>query len=247
MSKTILLLTASPVDQAKLRLDVEEREIDEGLRRSLYRDQFQLKKKAAVRIGDLRRALLDNKPQILHFCGHGNGKDGLVFENQLGKTQILSTDALANLFELFPGEIECVVLNACYSEVQAKAIVQHVGYVIGMNKAIGDKAAIKFSTGFYDALGAGRSVEDAYKFGCNAIQSEGIPEDLTPVLKINSAWKFVLERTKQPCNTSPTQNSSTETSNTPAYPQIKTIHQEAGDNAIMFGQVEHTGDINIQR
>ncbi len=203
MSKTILLLAASPVDQAKLRLDVEAREIDEGLRRSQHRDQFQLEKQGAVRTDDLRRALLDNKPQIVHFCGHGSGEDGLVFEDQQGKTQLVSTDALANLFELFAGEIECVVLNACYSEVQAKAIVQHVGYVIGMNKAIGDKAAIKFSIGFYDALGGGRSVEEAYKFGCNAIQSEGIPEHLTPVLKINTAWKYVLEKSQQRSPASP--------------------------------------------
>lgn len=33
MSKTILFLAASPTDQAKLRLDVEEREIGEGLQR----------------------------------------------------------------------------------------------------------------------------------------------------------------------------------------------------------------------
>ena len=183
MHKTILLLAASPVDQAKLRLDVEAREIEEGLRRSQHRDQFQLQKQGAVRTDDLRRALLDTQPQILHFCGHGTGEDGLVFEDQQGKTQLISTDALANLFELFADQIECVVLNACYSEVQAKAIVQHVGYVIGMTKAIGDKAAIGFSIGFYDALGGGRSVEDAYRFGCNSIQLAGITEHLTPVLK----------------------------------------------------------------
>ncbi len=204
MSKTILLLAASPVDQAKLHLDVEAREIDEGLRRSVHRDQFQLEKKGAVQTDDLRRALLDNNNiKILHFCGHGTGSDGLVFEDQQGKAQLVSTEALASLFQLFAGQIECVVLNACYSEVQAQAIVQHVGYVIGMNKAIGDKAAIKFSIGFYDALGGGRSFEDAYKFGCNAIQSEGIPEHLTPVLKINTAWKYVLEeKSKNPPNIS---------------------------------------------
>ena len=36
-------------------------------------------------------------------------------------------------------------------------------------KGIKDKAAIEFSVGFYDALGAGRSIEDAFAFGCNAI------------------------------------------------------------------------------
>jgi AAA-like domain len=76
----------------------------------------------------------------------------------------------------------CVLLNACYSEVQARAIAQHIPYVIGMNQAIGDTAAREFAVGFYDALGAGRDIEFAYRFACNSIQMADIPEDLTPVL-----------------------------------------------------------------
>ncbi len=76
--------------------------------------------------------------------------------------------------------MECIVLNACYSEAPATAIVEYVPYVVGMNKAIGDKAAIKFATGFYNALGAGKSIEFAYELGCSVIQLEGIPEHLTP-------------------------------------------------------------------
>ncbi len=243
--RKILILAASPLDQAKLRLDEEARKIDEGLRRSQHREQFQLEKLGAVRTDDLRRALLDIKPQFLHFCGHGTGSDGLVFEDQQGNTQLIATEPLANLFELFAGQIEYVVLNACYSEVQASAIVQHVGYVIGMNKAIGDKAAIKFSVGFYDALGGGRSVEDAYKFGCNAIQAEGIPEHLTPVLKINTAWKSLLEKSPQHKNASPIEDSSTETSNIPKSPPTQPIHQQAGDNAKQIGQIGSAGTINL--
>ena len=55
----------------------------------------------------------------------------------------------------------------------------------GMSKAIGDKAAIEFAVGFYDGLGAGRSVEFAYKLGCNSIEVAGIPEHLTPQLLSN--------------------------------------------------------------
>jgi hypothetical protein len=51
-----------------------------------------------------------------------------------------------------------------------------------MNQAIGDKAAIAFAIGFYQALGAGRTIEDAYKLGCVQIRLQGIPEHLTPVL-----------------------------------------------------------------
>lgn len=181
--KTILILASSPVNEARLQLDKEVREIDEGLRRSQKHDQFKLEQRWAVRTDDLRRALLDTEPQIVHFCGHGSGDEGLVIEDEAGKSKLVSTTALANLFELCTEHVECVLLNACYSEVQAKAIVQHIDYVIGMSDAVGDTAAIKFATGFYDALGAGRSIETAYKFGCNAIQLENIPEHLTPKFK----------------------------------------------------------------
>ncbi|MBE9033471.1 AAA-like domain-containing protein, partial [filamentous cyanobacterium LEGE 11480] len=89
-------------------------------------------------------------------------------------------------FKQFPS-IECVVLNACYSEVQAKAIVKHIPHVIGMNQAVGDQAAIEFATGFYDGLGYGRSYPAAYELGVSAIDLEGLPDTLTPVLLGRSA------------------------------------------------------------
>ena len=51
-----------------------------------------------------------------------------------------------------------------------------------MNQAIGDKAAIDFAIGFYQALGGGRSIEDAYNLGRVQIRLQGIPEHLTPIL-----------------------------------------------------------------
>ncbi len=182
-AKTILILAANPKTTSTLRLDEEVREIDAGLQRAKKREFFDLKQRWAVRVQDVYQSLLDFKPQIVHFSGHGTGDDGLALEDETGRMQLVDTVALAGLFELFASDIECVVLNACYSEVQAIAIAQHISYVIGMNKAIGDRAAIKFATGFYSALRAGESVEFAYKLGCNVIQLDGIPEHLTPVLK----------------------------------------------------------------
>jgi hypothetical protein len=51
-----------------------------------------------------------------------------------------------------------------------------------MNQAIGDEAAIAFSIGFYQGLGANRSIEESYKLGCVQIRLNNIPEYLTPVL-----------------------------------------------------------------
>lgn len=179
--KKILILAANPKDTSRLRLDQELRDIEEGLQRSQKRDQFSLKQQLAVRPRDIQRALLDFNPQIIHFSGHGT-EERLIFEDDSGKSKLVSGDALAGLFELFADRIECVVLNGCYSEEQAKAIGKHINYVIGMSQAIGDRAAIEFAVGFYDALGAGRSIEFAYKLGCSAIRMQGIEEHLKPVL-----------------------------------------------------------------
>jgi uncharacterized protein YjbI with pentapeptide repeats len=182
--KTILILASNPKNTSALRLDEEVREIDAGLQRAKKRELFDLKQRWAVRVQEVYQSLLDFKPQIVHFSGHGTGDDGLVLEDETGQVRLVDTEALAKLFELFANTIECVVLNACYSEVQAQAIVKYIPYVIGMNKEVGDKAAIKFATGFYNALGAGESVEFAYKLGCSVIQLDGIPENLMPVLNI---------------------------------------------------------------
>jgi hypothetical protein len=181
--RRILILSANPIGTARLRLDEEFREIEEGLRRSKYRDQCVTHSKWAVRLRDLRRALLDYEPHIVHFTGHGN-KEGLLVEEKLGIAKSIFPEALSGLFALFSDKIECVILNACYSEHQADAISKHIDYVIGMQKEIEDKAAIEFVVGFYDALGAGKSFEKAFKFGCNAILQSfpDLSEHLIPIL-----------------------------------------------------------------
>jgi len=181
--RKILILAANPKDTVQLRLDQEVRDIAEGLRRSQRRDQFTLEQQWAVRPRDIQRAMLDINPQIIHFSGHGLGEEGLVFEDEVGKSKLVNGEALAGLFKLFANQVECVVLNGCYSDVQAEAIARHIPYVVGMTQAIGDRAALEFAVGFYDALGAGRDVEFAYEMGCSAIRLAGIAEALTPVLK----------------------------------------------------------------
>jgi hypothetical protein len=217
MPTTLLFLTANPKGTTTLRLDQEIRDITEGLQRAKHREAFKLESRWAVRPRDIQRALLDLNPKIVHFSGHGlgeptpqdettrklNAPEGLAFEDPEGKIAIASTEALATLFSLFKDSIQCVVLNACYSANQAKAIAQHIPYVIGMNKAIGDRAAIEFAVSFYDALGAGRDVPFAYELAKNAIQLSGIPEHLTPVLETNSTQPNPITKTLTNNNLTP--------------------------------------------
>ena len=206
MAKKILFLAANPKGTSRLRLDEEVREIEAGLLRSQHRQDFELVQKWAVRPQDIRRALLDESPNIIHFSGHGesSGQAGrnasgtrdlgpleettnpraghLIFEDDQGSPKPIDPQALADLFELFAEGLDCVVLNACYSEAQAKAIAEFVPYVVGTHQAIGDRAAIEFAIGFYDGLGAGRPIEFAFKLGRNAIAMGGLNEQLTPIL-----------------------------------------------------------------
>jgi hypothetical protein len=179
----ILFLSADPTDSSRLRLGEEFREIQEKLKLAKFRDIFKLElPQLSLQVGNISQALFDSDPQIVHFSGHGSSTGELWFENKVGLAQPVQPEALASLFEQFSDKVECVLLNACYSITQAKAISSHIKYVIGMSREIGDKAAIAFAVGFYRALGANRTIEEAYKFGCVEIKLEGIPEALTPIL-----------------------------------------------------------------
>jgi len=187
----LLFLAAEPSDLARLQLGKEFREIQEKLKLAKSRDKFLLElPQLSVRPADISQAMLDFEPQIVHFSGHGMSEGALCFENQAGQTQPVNPGALAALFEQFAHIVDCVVLNACYSEIQAKAIVEHIDYVIGMNRDIGDDAAIAFAIGFYQALGSGRTIQEAYELGRVQIRLQGIPEHLTPVLKSKKQEEF---------------------------------------------------------
>ena len=80
------------------------------------------------------------------------------------------TDPLANLLKLFSNDISCVFLNSCYSKHQAVAIRKFIPHVRGMNGEVSDEIAIKFATLFYQAIGAGKSIQFAFEFATISIK-----------------------------------------------------------------------------
>lgn len=195
--KKILFFASNPTDTGRLRLGAEVRDISEGLLRSKLRDNFDLLQRFATRSIDLRRSILNDLPNIVHFSGHGTEdkaffnkfdiqeygvEGGIILEDDNGNSKMVNAKALGQLFSLFSDSIECVVLNACYSEAQGNEIAKHIKYVVGMSYSITDKAAITFSTAFYDAIGAGSNIEFAFNYAKNAIQLDGLSEEETPKL-----------------------------------------------------------------
>ena len=182
--RRILVLAANPdiPRTRQLRLDEEAKRIRHALRGSDHRDQFSIESRGAVTIDELRRSLSEVRPAIVHFSGHGTTSGKLVLETATGDPWEVDPKALADLFRLFSQDIECVCLNACFSEDQAKGIVVGVPYVIGMTDAIGDAAAIRFSEIFYESLGNGYSYEESYEMTVTQLKIEIDPSTLSASL-----------------------------------------------------------------
>lgn len=195
-SQKILILLANPSNTSQLRLNREASEIQKTLRLSHRRDEFEVISFGAVQVDDLQQTLYDYKPTIVHFSGHGAGNKGLVLEDASSRSVFVSEEALARLFKSFQTQIECVILNACYSEIQATAIHQHIDCVVGMNQAIGDEAAIKFAVGFYRALGAGEPYNHCFESGLTLIDLNGISEVDKPQIKFRPRQKPIVETPK---------------------------------------------------
>ncbi len=182
----ILFLAVNPRGTTAMRLGQEVRDLENTLKMSEYRDKFNVVSKWAVTPDELRHAMITEKPNIVHFSGHGES-DGLVFEDGEGKKKPISIAAINGLFRLAVkrSPIQCVLLNACYSVPQAEGVAEHVDWVIGMKNAILDNAAIAFTKGFYDSLGAGDDYSIAFETGVVNIDLHGFQGADLPVLHKN--------------------------------------------------------------
>ncbi len=203
----ILFLASNPAHTTRVRLDREVRSIRAIRREASHRDRFEIDSEWAVEYGDLQRILSARRPGVVHFGGHGGWEAGVLLERGPGRTRVLTWDeegtsetphptgatalgrSARSVVELFAildevGErVPCVVLNACYSERQARALARHVGCVVGMSAAIDDGHAISFSEGFYRELFNGRAIDAAFRFGCQRIEAvHGAPGDVPRLL-----------------------------------------------------------------
>lgn len=178
----ILMLTANPAKTTQLNLGKEQLKIMERL--GDKKDQFELIVKKAIDKEDFKQYTEIEKPQILHFSGHGESGEygGIVVQNEdRNGSSLIPPNGIKTLFKYFTAEeigIKVVVLNACYSKEQAEIISQYVPYVIGTTENIGDEFAIAFSTGFYFRLAQkGLDFEKAYDSGVTQASMAGALEE----------------------------------------------------------------------
>jgi hypothetical protein len=162
----ILFFGANPRDTLRLRIDEEIREIQQTIKQGRERDNIQVETEWAVRARDITQALIDFHPDFVHFAGHGGGKQGsFTAEDDIGYAHVIPVDGLVQAFRAVGRDVRCVIVNACRTERLAQALAAVVPCVIGTRAPVGDRSAIRFSIGFYQALAAGEAVETAFDVG----------------------------------------------------------------------------------
>jgi formylglycine-generating enzyme required for sulfatase activity len=178
----LLFIAANSRDDPQLALGEELRAIAQALRESRFRDSFDIVSELAVRQKDLQRALLQHRPDIVHFACHGSRHAELVLLRDDGTPGPVTIEALTSYFRILRDNVALVVLNACFSRAQAAAVERTVGMAIGMHQRIADDAAIRFSEAFYQGLGYGCSVRQAFELGVTAIATVRSAGDGAPAL-----------------------------------------------------------------
>lgn len=179
---TILFLAANPQDTQKLALDQEVRSISEAIRKSEGRDGIEFFSRWAVQSLDILQAINETDPEIIHFSGHGSEKGEIVLDDGSGKTTLVSKEAMAAAVISASKKIRLIFFNACFSQQEAKAVVEKVEAAIGMNTEIGDEAAIVFAAQFYSSIGFGLNLQQSFDQAKAALLLKGISEADTPVL-----------------------------------------------------------------
>ncbi len=155
-------------------------------------------------LADVRDYLMDLKPHVLHYMGHGDFKDGvgrLAFEDG----EVSAEEFCRQLKDFQP---RLVVLNACntgesqesggdpFAGMASSLIELGVAAVVAMQKEVDDRAANAFAHRFYETLVGGLPIDAAVAEGRLAIHNHkelrGSPEWATPVLFMQTRYNGIL-------------------------------------------------------
>lgn len=130
------------------------------------------------------------EPHVIHISGLEDGLANLIVEDTKNN-QIENMDSLvADLFRINTSDIHCVVLNGCYLESQARDIVQHSDFLIGIDQNLPEDFTLIFLDEFYFYLGLGKTIENAYDAGRHRLQVLQVDESRIPVLLSGKEEKY---------------------------------------------------------
>ena len=203
----ILVAAANPPGSEPLALDRELARIRQAL------DRVPNVKVSCLRSATasaLRDALLREKASILHFMGHGradrsSGAFGLALEPAANTDGVLSGDGLTALFAGVG--LKVAVLNAChtaavpaspghdpFSGATTALAAAGLPAVVGMTRAVADRAAIAFAQTLYRHVALGASFEVAVNEARLALKVGSYSDWGAPALYLSTTGQVAPDR-----------------------------------------------------
>ncbi len=186
---TVLALLSSPQDMTPLMVEREWTHLQAALQGLEQRGLVRLERLPAATLEALQgrlRSEAGGGVHMLHFVGHGffdseRNLGGLVFEDEQGRSQVVSAAAMGMLLHDHEA-LRLVFLNACegassgrsdsFAGVAQQLVQQGVTAVAAMQFPISDQAAVVLSQEFYRAVAAGHPVDAALSEARKAIPTQ---------------------------------------------------------------------------
>ncbi len=162
----ILFLTANPADQKNLAVDRESKLVLVDAQGKA----LDIKICPNIDKASMNKMVAFEKPQIVHFSGHGSDGSLAMIDAKTNNTAPLSNNDLVRIFTLFKkAGVKCVVLCSCWSFNQAKVISELELPVVGMLRRIADEEAIQFSRELYYLLVSDNPLEVIFEFAKDSV------------------------------------------------------------------------------
>jgi hypothetical protein len=184
----IALLVTNPDRNASLQTAIEARDIETAIKVGGRPDKVDLKMFLAPTFDTLVDALNGYRPDVLHFSGHGGGRE-LLFDNEKAGTDggtALDFDMVARLIGMTSYKPKLLVLAACDTADGAARFLDAVPAVIAMTNSIDDEAACEFSARFYQSLTAGASIRNSLGQAKAKLEHKGYRDADLPALLTKS-------------------------------------------------------------
>lgn len=182
----ILVMLPAPTDMTPLNTQGEMALFEHSFKAARESGLVQIHPLMAgkVTLENFQQALLEHRPHLLHFVGHGTIQEknaSLVIESPQRTARLLPAAELTDLLRDTP--IRLAVLNACdtgsapnndaVTSVAGSLVAAGMPAVVGTTRMVTDQAALLFTRELYRSFTAGYSLEAAVVEARKALSVEG--------------------------------------------------------------------------
>lgn len=130
-----------------------------------------------MKAADLISVLTEKQPHILHFSGHGSNEE-IVFEDDAEKSRRVQKRDVIEVFQHLSKRPRIIFLNACWTGENLEGLSYFIDFVIATRRPVFDSAAINFAAKFYEFLGNGEPVRNAFNLARKEFDIKGTSDQV---------------------------------------------------------------------